>query len=82
MLKLSLRGNRVVSIEVLPVRRLTTRDAVREKFRRCEERALPPSSMELAEKQILRLEEQCDVQFLMTAVGTPIEPTDFGLHAS
>jgi 2-methylcitrate dehydratase PrpD len=82
MLKLSLRGNRVASVEVLPVRRLTTRDAIREKFQRCTERVLPPQSMEVVERRILRLEEQCDIQCLMTAVGTPIEATDLGRHAS
>jgi 2-methylcitrate dehydratase PrpD len=82
MLKVSLRGNRIVSAEILPVRRLTTGDAVREKFRDCAQRVLSPSSIEVVETQIQRLEEQRDVQILMAAAGASIESTDLSPAAA
>jgi 2-methylcitrate dehydratase PrpD len=68
-----LRGGRVVSAEIPPVRRLTTRDAVRKKFRHCAERVLSPQSIETVETQIFGLDEQSDVECLMNAAAGPVE---------
>jgi 2-methylcitrate dehydratase PrpD len=70
---ISLRGNNVVSVDVLPVRRLTTRDAVREKFRDCAGRALDRTAMEQVEDQILTIEQQPNIGSLMAAAsnGSP-----------
>src|SRR5262249_44309229 len=54
----SLRGNRRVSADVLPVRRLTEREAIREKFRNCAAQVLAPQSIETLENQILMLDAQ------------------------
>jgi 2-methylcitrate dehydratase PrpD len=63
------RGKDVVQVEVLPVRRLTTRAAVLAKFRACARRALAQRSVETVEQQVLCLDEQSDVVSLMAAAG-------------
>ncbi len=65
----SLRGNRTMSVEVLPVRRLNERDAIREKFRACAAQALAPPAVLTLEKQILTLEAQRNIEGLMAAAG-------------
>ena len=65
----ALRGDRVVSVEVLPVRRLTTRAAVQAKFRLCAAPVLSRRAIELVETEIFGLEARRDVVALMTATG-------------
>lgn len=71
-----LRGNRVVSVEVLPVRRLTTRQSVREKFRQCAEAVLAREPLETVENEILRLEKLPDIIGLMAAARGSTRDTD------
>jgi 2-methylcitrate dehydratase PrpD len=65
----TLRGNRKVGADVLPVRRLNEADAIREKFRTCAAQALAPQSVELLESQILMLDAQPDIGRLMAAAS-------------
>jgi hypothetical protein len=67
----SLRGRGVASTEVLPVRRLTTREAVREKFRHCAACVLAARAIEVVETQILAIDEQRDLEALMSAASGP-----------
>ena len=69
MLTVSLRGGGLARVEVLPVRRLTGRDAVLAKFHRCAERALPRRAAEHVAELVLSFEHQNEVAPLMAAAG-------------
>lgn len=64
-----LHDHRVVSVDVLPVRRLTTRESVRQKFRECAYPVLSRKSVSAVEDQILGLEKQSNVDLLMSIAG-------------
>jgi hypothetical protein len=69
MLTVHLRGGRIVNVEVQPVRRLTTREAVQAKFRLCAKSVLAPRSIAAVEAEIFALEERGDIAALMQAAG-------------
>src|SRR5262245_31491548 len=63
----SLESNRTIKIEVRPVTRLSARDDIRAKFRRCASTVLPTAALERLETMILTLEQQPDITRLMAA---------------
>jgi 2-methylcitrate dehydratase PrpD len=66
-IKVSLRRNKVVSIDVRPVNRLSTRDDIVAKFQACAGAILGPPAIRRLEDLILSFEQQSDVSDLMKA---------------
>jgi 2-methylcitrate dehydratase PrpD len=64
-----LRSGHAVSVNVLPVQRLTTRESICEKFRTCTAPVLTPDSLEILQSQILTLDAQHDISRMMAATG-------------
>ena len=63
----SLKGNRVLTIDVRPVARLSARDDIRPKFRQCAGTVLTRPALERLEEMILTLDRQPDIARLMAA---------------
>ncbi len=65
----ALRGGRTVRTEVPPVRRLTQREPICEKFRTCAASVLTAQSIEILQEQILTLDTQPNVTRMMQAAS-------------
>jgi 2-methylcitrate dehydratase PrpD len=70
-IKVSLRGDRIVTVDVRPVSRLSARDDILRKFRECAATILAPPAITQLEKMILTLDQQADVAGLMNATTRP-----------
>jgi 2-methylcitrate dehydratase PrpD len=68
-IKVRLQSGRAVSVNVLPVQRLTTRESICEKFRTCTAPVLTSNSLEMLQSQILTLDAQPDISRMMAATG-------------
>jgi 2-methylcitrate dehydratase PrpD len=68
-IKVLFRNGRTVSVDVLPVQRLTTRESICEKFRACGATVLKPQSLETLQSQVLTLDAQPDISRIMVATG-------------
>jgi 2-methylcitrate dehydratase PrpD len=65
-----LAGGRMVTAEVRPVSRLSSRDDIRTKFRKCAAAVLSLPAIEELEEMILNLERQSDITQLMAATSS------------
>ena len=71
MVTVGLHDGRTVSVEVLPVPRLSARADIRDKFRACAEPVIGPASCAALEEAILSLDRQPDLVRLMAATTVP-----------
>ena len=65
----SLEGNRTVTVDVQPVSRLSAREDIRAKFRRCASAVLAQPALECLEAMILTLDQQGDIGGVMAAAS-------------
>ncbi len=73
-LKVTLRGGHGISVDVLPVVRLSARADICEKFRDCAKRVLDPDAVDALEHLVLTIEQQPDMSRLMAAT-TKVAPS-------
>ena len=68
-IKVRLQRGRVVSVDVRPVQRLTTRASICEKFRTCAAPVLTSDLLEILQSQVLTLDAQPHISRMMAATG-------------